>query len=158
MTENITYYTADELRDSLDDEKSRTAFITESDDEHPLIGGFHHNGKGDEWLLRRVGPDQYLLTGSDFERRYDDGLIYDIHITPRVMAAYEEGLMAKMAAMGGDAAEAAKQPVAKAMLVNGLRTRACEAYCHPARAEKVRTMIVDDDEWDAVREVIARAA
>jgi hypothetical protein len=94
MAEEITYYTADELRDSLDDERARTAFITESDDEHPLIGGFYHNGKGDEWLIRRLGPDQYLVTGSEFERRYEDGLVYDVHITPRVMAAYEEGLIA----------------------------------------------------------------
>jgi hypothetical protein len=113
MTETITYYTADELRNSLDNDETRTAFITESDDEHPLIGGFFHHGKGEEWLVRRVGPDQYLVPGSDFECRYEDGLIYDVHITPRVMAAYEEGLLAKMTAIGGEAAEAAKHPLAK---------------------------------------------
>lgn len=108
MTNEITYYTAAELRAS-----------TATDDE---------------------------------AARYDEGLIYDAHITPLVMAAYEEGLTVKFAAMGGDAS----QPMGR-MLLHGKRTRACEAYSHPARADKVRDMLIDDDEWDAVREVIARA-
>lgn len=153
MNEEVTYYNADELRNSLDskDEEARTAFITEAGDD--LIGGFYHNVKGDEWIVRRAeAPGVYIVTGSEFERRYDDGLMYDEHITPRLMAAYEEGMRAKLAEQGAEGSDDTLK-----FVLSGLRTSVCQAWCHPGRAHKVRQMAIDNDEWDAVREVIARA-
>lgn len=154
MTDEITYYTPAELRASTakDDEAARTKLIEESGDE--LVGGFYHRIKGDEWIVRRAeAPGTYIVTGSEFERRYDDGLIYDEHITPLLMAAYEEGMRAKFADLGAGE----MNPLA-GTFVTGLRTSVCQPYCHPSRAHKVQGMMIDNDEWDAVREVIARAA
>ena len=117
MQETITYYTASDLRASTakDQETARTKFIEESGAD--LIGGFYHGAKGDEWIVRRIGTDEYVVTGSDFERRYCDGLVYDTHLTPRVMAAYEDGLRAKIAALGGGP----NDDLAKSLVTNGMR-------------------------------------
>jgi len=142
----ITYYTADELRASLAGEQdaARAACITEAGDD--LVGGFYHEAKGDEWIVRRLdAPGGYIVTGSHFER-----LVYDEHITPLLLAAYEQGLRTKLEASG--------YPTdAPILFLNGLRTTVCLPYCHPARAHRVNQTLVDDDEWEAVREVIARA-
>ena len=175
--ETITYYTPGELRASLPTpeqlaamsdkdhravETGRAEFITESGEQ--LAGGFCHEVNGDEWLLRDTGHGVYILTGSEYEdnkgRRYSEGHLYDPIATPILMDAHEQAYLAKLNAHpdGGQqaSAAAAENPMYRAMVRPAVRTQACRPWSHPARYHKLADMMIGDDEWAAVAEVIRR--